>query len=103
MAHHPFQPLNDRRSSVRRSSPTWTFTLERVTGIEPALSAWEAVLSGPVTWPDLQGGVSASDRARPLVSGVNGPLMAQDPGLICGDPAPCSSVLLDSCRPQAVA
>jgi len=51
--------------------------MERVTGIEPALSAWEAVPSGPVTWPDLRGGVSASDRERPLVTGVNGPLMAR--------------------------
>ena len=50
--------------------------LERVTGIEPALSAWESVPSGPVTWPDLRGTVSASDRERPLVTGVNGPLMA---------------------------
>src|SRR5690349_13321976 len=41
------------------------------------LSAWEAVPSGPVTWPDLRGGVSASDRERPLVTGVNGPLMAR--------------------------
>ena len=48
-----------------------------MTGIEPALSAWEAVPSGPVTWPDLRGGVSASDRERPLFTGVNGPLMAR--------------------------
>jgi hypothetical protein len=25
-----------------KTSPTWRFALERVTGIEPALSAWEA-------------------------------------------------------------
>ena len=31
------------------------------------------------SWPDLRGGVSASDRERPLVTGVNGPLMARDP------------------------
>ena len=55
-----------------------------MTGIEPALSAWEAVPSGPVTWPDLRGGVSASDRERPLVTGVNGPLMARrSPGMTC--------------------
>jgi hypothetical protein len=59
------------------SGVTWGFSVERVTGIEPALSAWEAVPSGPVTWPDLRGGVSASDRKRPLVTGVNGPLMAR--------------------------
>ena len=51
--------------------------LERVTGIEPALSAWESVPSGPVTWPDLRVGVFASDRERPLVTEVNGPLMAR--------------------------
>jgi len=51
--------------------------LERVTRIEPALSAWEAVPSGPVTCPDLRRGVSASDREKPLVTGVNGPLMAR--------------------------
>ena len=56
---------------------TCAFRVERVTGIEPALSAWEAVPSGPVTWPDRRGGVSASDRVRPLVTGVNGPLMAR--------------------------
>jgi len=28
---------------------TWAFTLERVTGIEPALSAWEADRTGPLT------------------------------------------------------
>src|SRR6266536_4851512 len=48
--------------------------MERVTGIEPALSAWEAVPSRPVTWPDLRGGVSVSDRERPPVTGVNSPL-----------------------------
>jgi len=56
---------------------TWAFALERVTGIEPALSAWEAVPSGPVMGPDLRSGLSASDRERPLVTGANGPLMAR--------------------------
>jgi hypothetical protein len=77
--------------------------VERVTGIEPALSAWEAVPSGPVTWPDLRDGVSADDRKRPLVTGVNGPLMARR---IAVQPAPMdmpwsSPVLLDSCHPSA--
>ena len=47
--------------------------MERVTGIEPALSAWESVQSGPVMRSDLRGEVSASDRERPLVTEVNGP------------------------------
>jgi hypothetical protein len=42
-----------------------------VTGIEPALSAWESVRLRPSTWPDLRVGVSASDRERPLVAGAN--------------------------------
>ena len=79
----------------------WTLA-ERVTGIEPALSAWEAVPSGPVTWPDLRREVSASDRERPLVTGVNGPLMARRTAVRSGLMAvPWSSpVLLDSCRPS---
>jgi len=77
MARGAIRPQKERRSSVRKTSPNWTFTLERVTGIEPALSAWESVPSGPVTCPDLRGGVSASDREKPLVTGVNGPLMAR--------------------------
>ncbi len=36
--------------------------LERVTRIKLALAAWESVPSGPVTWPDLRDGLSASDR-----------------------------------------
>ena len=51
--------------------------LERVTGIEPALSAWESVPSGPVTWSDLRDDVPVSDRRRPLVTEVYGPLMAR--------------------------
>jgi hypothetical protein len=31
----------------QREPLTWDFTLERVTGIEPALSAWESDGSGP--------------------------------------------------------
>jgi hypothetical protein len=42
MARRPVRPLNDRRPSVRNLLPTWAFALERMTGIEPALSAWEA-------------------------------------------------------------
>jgi hypothetical protein len=81
---------------------TCRFSVERVTGIEPALSAWESVPSGPVTWPDLRIGLSAIDRERPLVTGVNGPLMARRiavrPALMA---VPCSSpVLLDSCHPS---
>ena len=67
---HLTEPLGIWASDLHLSS-------ERVTGIEPALSAWESVPSGPVAWPDLRVGLSASDRKRPLVTGVNGPLMAR--------------------------
>jgi hypothetical protein len=80
--------------------------LERVTGIEPALSAWKSVPSGPVIWPDLRGGVSASDRERPLFTGVNGPLMARRPwsaygrlpGFNYARPADFTSTRDDACH-----
>ena len=65
------------RTGLAESPLTCGYTVERMTGIEPALSAWESVPSGPVTWPDLRGGLSASDRERPHFTGVNGPLMAR--------------------------
>jgi hypothetical protein len=33
----------------QREPLTWDFVVERVTGIEPALSAWETDRSGPLT------------------------------------------------------
>ncbi len=65
------------RGNQRRVSALVRGLLERVTGIEPALSAWESVPSGPVTWPDLWVRLSASGRERPLFTVVNGPLMAR--------------------------
>ena len=41
-------------------------------GNRTALSAWKSVPSGPVTWPDLRGRLSASDRERPLATRING-------------------------------
>jgi hypothetical protein len=65
------------RSGFEDKPLTCIFTVERVTGTEPALSAWESAPSGPATWPDLRVAVSASDRERPLFTGFNGPLMAR--------------------------
>ena len=60
------------------SSPlTWEFLVERVTGIEPALSAWESVQSAPSTRPDLRNRLSVSDHESPRFTRVNGPLMAR--------------------------
>jgi hypothetical protein len=58
------------------SGLTCLFVLERVTGLEPALSAWESVQSGPSIWPDLRSGLSVSDHESPRFTLVNGPLMA---------------------------
>src|SRR5271166_6530430 len=38
----------ERPKLAGKTSLTWRFTLERATGIEPALSAWEA---GDAPWP----------------------------------------------------
>jgi len=51
--------------------------LERVTGIEPALSAWESDRSGASDRPDLRTRCTASDRHRPCDTGANGPSMAR--------------------------
>jgi hypothetical protein len=52
MAHRTIQLQNDRRPSTRNLLPNWAFTLERVTGIEPALSVGK---SQPVLVDHLRG------------------------------------------------
>lgn len=48
--------------------------------------------SEPVTWPDLRGRLSESDRERSLVTGVNGWPMAQQsrPPIIVGASKPAA-------------
>src|SRR6516225_9647998 len=50
------------------------------------LSAWESGPSGALTCPELRSWLSASDREIPVLTGVNGTLMARwswpEPGLI---------------------
>ena len=58
------------RAQARTDVLTWAFVVERVTGIEPALSAWELVPSTPVTCPDLRRRMPASDRERPSFTGL---------------------------------
>ena len=43
--------------------------MERVTGIEPALSAWESVPSGALIIPKLRSWLSGSDREMPVLLG----------------------------------
>jgi hypothetical protein len=54
--------------------------VERVTGIEPALSAWESTDFTRNMHRDQHFTGSASDRETPLITGVNGPLMARRAG-----------------------
>jgi hypothetical protein len=51
--------------------------VERVTGIEPALSAWESTDITRNMHHDQHFRGSASDRETPLITVVNGPLMAR--------------------------
>ena len=45
--------------------------MERVTGIELALSAWEkSVQSGPSIWADLRNGLPMNDRESPVPPGL---------------------------------
>src|SRR5438874_316223 len=77
MARGAVQFQKGQGPSVRKLLPNWAFTVERVTGIEPALSAWESVRYRPLMPSDLQDGLSVNVRERPLVTGVNGTLMAR--------------------------
>jgi hypothetical protein len=56
---------------------TWAFTVQRVTGIKPALSTWGIRPIGASDRPELGIRHTASDRDGPCVTGVNGPLMAR--------------------------
>ena len=67
-----------KQQGSRTVVPTWAFALERVTGIEPALSAWEACGAArqrpgnSATCGDL-GGLTVGDRDCPqelLLSGT---------------------------------
>jgi hypothetical protein len=65
------------RSGLAEGSLTCGYAVERVTRIEPALSAWESVPSRALTCPELRSRLSASDREIPVFTGVNGTLMAR--------------------------
>jgi hypothetical protein len=45
----------DHRTNVQDIALTWAFVVERVTGIEPALSAWESDRTWPITSAIRQG------------------------------------------------
>ena len=49
MARRRLRGFYGRGTRDQREPLTWDFTLERVTGIEPALSAWESDRLGPLT------------------------------------------------------
>ena len=62
---------------MNRASELRILVLERVTGIEPALSAWESGPSAAFTCPELRSWLSVSAREIPVLTGVNGTLMAR--------------------------
>ena len=66
-----------RPEKMNRASELWIRAMERVTGIEPALSAWESGPSRALTCPELPSWLSASDREIPVLTGLNGTLMAR--------------------------
>ena len=75
MARGHLQDFHGPGARDQREPLTWDFTLERVTGIEPALSAWESDRSGPLT-------VLTWTSNAPLVT-VTDPSI---PGLMTGGP-----------------
>jgi hypothetical protein len=77
IARKAVRPVQKQGLGSRTVVLTWAVTVERVTGIEPALSAWESVQSGPSTGPDLRNRLSVNDRESPRFTRVNGPLMAR--------------------------
>src|SRR5262245_30154710 len=49
MARGRLRRIDGPGTGKQRRPLTWGFVVERVTGIEPALSAWESDRSGPLT------------------------------------------------------
>jgi hypothetical protein len=47
-------------------------------GSPPSITCLQIVVIGPVTWPELGESLPMSDRDVPLLTEVNGALMARD-------------------------
>jgi hypothetical protein len=77
MAHGDQQDPSGTKSHAFGTPAELGFLAERVTGIEPALSAWESEPSGAFTRAELRNLLSASHREIPVLTGVNGTLMAR--------------------------
>ena len=67
----------DDEPSVRNTLPTFGFRMERVTGIGPALSAWESERSHCLMTLDLGERVSVVGRIVPRRTAGNGTRMAR--------------------------
>jgi hypothetical protein len=80
----PDKPSNELPGLIRSPILAHMYHAPRL-GLRSRTVSWESVPSGPVMPSDLRDGVSASDRERPLVTGVNGPLMARRSRFICTD------------------
>ena len=59
----------------------WVFVVERVTGIEPALSAWESDRSRPIRPAEQPTSGTVSSRECPLMTLVNCTLIARRPSV----------------------
>jgi len=67
--------LDDHRTEVPDITLTWAFVAERVTGIEPALSAWELACHASVTGALQVSGhlrLSVSSRRVPALTPLSG-------------------------------
>jgi hypothetical protein len=68
MARQPLRPGKQARPRMEVMPLTWPYVVERVTGIEPALSAWEAepscLITG-LTWQLCWSGVTVADPSSP--------------------------------------
>jgi hypothetical protein len=91
MARQGIRALNDRRPSVRKSLPTWAFMIRADDGNRTRTVSLGICTVWACMSADLRRDQSASDRETPLITGVNGPLMAR-----LARPGPCQFMSLRS-------
>ena len=60
----------ERRALPKLSGVSCGFVVERVTGIEPALSAWESDRSGPLTALTWESGIPLATVMDPVTPGL---------------------------------
>ena len=73
---HECQPCNIKAQAWDYPL-TWAFAVGAGDGNRTRTISLGTCAIRAVSWPDLRGGLSVSDRGGPLFTGVNGPLMAR--------------------------